>query len=149
VEIPVSGLEHYSNKSFVVRPVIEMCRAQQGFLNGREKKVRSSDRPCPLPDCAVEHVGCRGVVGIVVGWRHIYLTHKSISRDTSTVDTLIWRRDRSSIILNIDKKDKAHQVGGTLVRMVHAVRIGGVNWGSVRRASSRELPSKLLVFERA
>jgi hypothetical protein len=51
--------------------------------------------------CAVVHVGCRGVVGIVVGWRHIYLT----PRAASTVDTLIWRRDRSSIILNIDKKD--------------------------------------------
>jgi hypothetical protein len=78
--------------------------------------------------CAIVHVGCRGIVGIVVAWRHTYLTHKSISRDASTVDTLIWRRDRSSIMLNIDKKDKAHQVGGTLHRMVHAVRIW---WGKL------------------
>ena len=49
MEIPVSGLEHYSNKSFVVRPVIEMCRAQQGFLNGREKKL----------DLATGHALCR------------------------------------------------------------------------------------------
>jgi hypothetical protein len=57
-----------------------------------------------------------------------YLFNTQKSRDASAADTLIWRRDRSSILLNIDKRDKGHQVGGTLDRMVHAVRVW---WGKL------------------